>query len=128
MFYLSPGTRHPLRGRAALQVTADPGGGPAMFWTLGLWQRVATLPTLTQNHAVPVARATAGGALQREKEREKTSGRKAERGSQAKVQQAAACKTATLSAEGSSCTGNKAEKLASSCKTAGHNSCHGYIT
>lgn len=96
-----------------------------MFWTLGLWQRVATLPTLTQNHAVPVARATAGGALQREKEREKTSGRKVKRGSRAKVQQAAACKTTTLPAEGSSCTGNK---LASSCKTAGHDSCHGYVT
>lgn len=60
---LSPGTHHPLRGRAALQVTAHPGGGSAMFGALGLWQRVTTLPTLTQDHTVPVARTTAGCAL-----------------------------------------------------------------
>lgn len=60
---LSPGTHHPLWGRAALQVTADPGSGSALFGALGLWQRVATLPTFTQNHTVPVARTTAGGTL-----------------------------------------------------------------
>lgn len=60
---LSPGTHHPLRGRAALQVTANPGGGPAMFGALGLRQRVTAFPAFTQNHTVPVARTTAGCAL-----------------------------------------------------------------
>lgn len=62
--YLSPGTRHPLRRRAALQVTAHSGGGPTMLGALGLWQRVATLPALAQDHTVPVARTTAGRTLQ----------------------------------------------------------------
>lgn len=69
--YLSPGTSHPLRGRAALKVTAHPRGGPTMFRTLGLWQRVPALPALTQDHTVPVARTTAGRALQTEQEMKK---------------------------------------------------------
>lgn len=60
---LSPGTRHPLRGRATLQITAHPGGGSAMFGALGLWQVVTALPTLTQDHTVPIARTTAGRTL-----------------------------------------------------------------
>lgn len=60
---LSPGTCNPLRGRAALQVTAHPGGGPALFGALGFWQRVATLPAFAQDHTVPVARTTAGRTL-----------------------------------------------------------------
>lgn len=86
--YFSPGTRHPLRGRAALQVTAHPGSGPAMLGALWIWQSVAALPAPTQHHAVPVAGTTAGRALQTErgkgerritkKERE-NSGRKARR-------------------------------------------------
>ncbi len=69
--YLSPGTHHPLRGRAALQVTAHPGGGPTMFGALGLRQRVTALPALTQDHTVPVARTTAGCALRTERRMKK---------------------------------------------------------
>lgn len=60
---LSPGAGHPLGGRAALQVTSHPGRGPALFGTLGLGQRVAALPALTQDDAVPVAWTTAGRTL-----------------------------------------------------------------
>lgn len=42
-----------------------------MFRTLGLWQRVPALPALTQDHTVPVARTTAGRALQTEQEMKK---------------------------------------------------------
>lgn len=69
--YLSPGTCHPLRGRAALQVTAHPGGGPAIFGALGFWQHVTALPALTQDHTVPVARTTAGRTLRTEWEMKK---------------------------------------------------------
>lgn len=85
--YLSPGTHHPLRGRAALQVTAHPGSGPAVFGALRLWQSVAALPAPTQHHAVPVAGATAGRTLQTEggkRERKNTITKKKERKSQAR--------------------------------------------
>lgn len=37
-----------------------------MFRTLRFWQHVPTLPALAQDHTVPVARTTAGCALQTE--------------------------------------------------------------
>lgn len=37
-----------------------------MFWTLGFWQSVAALAAFAHDHAVPVARPTAGRALQRQ--------------------------------------------------------------
>lgn len=42
-----------------------------MFRTLGLRQRVAALSALTQHHTMPVARTTAGCALQTERELKK---------------------------------------------------------
>lgn len=42
-----------------------------MFRTLGLWQRFPALPALAQDHTVPVARTTAGRALQTEREMER---------------------------------------------------------
>lgn len=68
--HLSPGTCHPLRGRATLKVTAHPGGGSAVFGALGLRQRLSALPALTQDHTVPVARTTAGRALRAERKME----------------------------------------------------------
>ena len=127
--YLSPGTCHPLRGRAALQVTAHPGGGSAMFGALGLWQVVTALPALTQDHAVPVAGTTAGRTLRTEREMKKERGGKkheAGDGGDGRVQQGV---TAVISvqkeifslrsAEGSSRTRSQEPR---SCKSAGHNS------
>lgn len=45
-----------------------------MFGALGLWQRVTALPALAQDHTMPVARTTAGCALQTEQEIRQTSG------------------------------------------------------
>lgn len=42
-----------------------------MFGALGLWQCVTALPALAQDHAMPVARTTAGCALQTEQEMKK---------------------------------------------------------
>lgn len=58
-----------------------------MFRTLGLWQRFPTLPALAQDHTVPVARTTAGRALQTEREMERK--REERRGKKEKKQRQA---------------------------------------
>lgn len=68
MSHLSPGACDPLWGRAALQVTPDPGGGTSLFGAVGLRQVVPALSALTQDNTVPVARTAAGRTLQTEGE------------------------------------------------------------
>lgn len=53
-----------------------------MFGALGFWQRVTALPALTQDHTVPVARTTAGRALQTEREMKKEGEKKHKTGGQ----------------------------------------------
>lgn len=128
MSYLSPGTCHPLRGRTALQVTAHPRGGPALFGALGLWQCVAALPALTQDHTVPVAGTAAGCALRKEiwirawkvgtwRPWEGAAG--GQRGHEHEKQ-----KLLSEPLRGQQLYKTQLKSQLSSCKTAGHNSSH----